>query len=536
MSNDESLTPRRRSLIPGASNEAPVPHDVHHGPQASEPSNADDQATEVYPSFVVEEPAPVQRAYRAPVQALPWFRRTWVLVTAAGVILLGAAIGITLALSGGPDQVAAPTASPSPTEESPSPSATVVSAPQTLLDDGIADDEYPPAAPRAGKGYPDALEMKDWVWDRVGPAWTLVSVSNYDPSSRATGPTVIYLASPEGKLFDLVHVERQGTVIQVVSWLTAERKARIQLTPLSYDESGKGGALVDLQTGAIENMVFSMKSGQSAIETFGAASASGAELWSGSDANYGERRFERWTAADGWNRVLTETDISPWTWIASHDGSFVAAELYSTGDSGFASARSGPPGEPVFVVYDVASGSSKLVRPSYGSVAEGWCNLTGVTDKGAPVVLCWRPGSEQSRWASAADKTPLAPLSQEDLRGLQMPGSLYEVTRADLSGQGITLVSAASDSQVYEVDVDSGGSSVPVLKAGTDVPYGGLSQLYAMRVAEGVTLLRSNEACAIIDTENAHGAMLAATTSGAIGCVGYGMGNGSPPSSLFGGE
>ena len=536
MSNDEGVTPRRRSLIPGASDEISVPHDAHDEQQAPEPNNVDDQATEVYPSFVLEEHTPLPRAYGATGEKPPWFRRTWVLVAAAGAVLFGVTIGITLALSGGAEQVAAPSASPTPTEQSPSPSATVAPAAATLLDDGIAAAEYPPAAPSAGNGYPDALEMKDWVWDRVGPTWTLVSVSNYDPNSHTAGPAVIYLASPEGKLFDLVHLERPGSAIQVVSWFPSERKARIQLTPLTYDESGKGGALVDLQTGAIEDMAFSMNSGQSAIETFGAASASGAELWSGSDANYGERRFERWTAEGGWNRVLTEADISPWTWVASHDGSFVAAELYSTGDSGFASPRSGPPGEPVFVVYDVTSGSSRLVRPSYGSAGDGWCNLTGVTEKGDPVVVCWKPDNEQSRWSTAADKQPLAPLSQDDLRALQMPGSLFEVTKADLPKQGITLVSAASDSQVYEVSVDSGGSAVAVLKAGTDLPYGGLSQLYAARAAEGVTLVTANEACAIIDTENAHGVTLASTTSGAIGCIGYGMGNGTVPSSPFGGE
>ena len=86
------------------------------------------------------------------------------------------------------------------------------------------------------------------MWDRVGPTWTLVSVANYDRSAQTTAPSVIYLASPEGVLFDLVHINRPGGIAQVVSWLPSERKARIQVNPLAYDSTG-GGALVDLQTG-----------------------------------------------------------------------------------------------------------------------------------------------------------------------------------------------------------------------------------------------------------------------------------------------
>ena len=145
-------------------------------------------------------------------------------------------------------------------------------------------------------------------------------------------------------------------------------------------------------------------------------------------------------------------------------------------------------------------------------------------------------GQSQSFWATAKDGKPLVELSQKDLSDLQMPGALYDVTSADLNAQGITLTSAVNDPQVYEVSVDSGGSPVVVLKAGSDIPFGGLSQVHAARVVNGVTLLQANEACAIIDTKNAHGVTLASTTSGAVGCIGYGTGNGSPPASPFGGE
>ncbi|NYI40071.1 hypothetical protein [Demequina lutea] len=535
MSNDEGETPRRRSLIPGASDEVPVTHDAENAQVADEPTDARDQPTEVYPAFAATEQAPLPHLYRKPVQALPWFRRTWVIATAAGIIVLGAVIGVILALTGGGTAGAAPTVSPSPTGTSPSPSASAEPAVPTLLDDGIAADEYPPAAPSAGPGYPNALIMKDWVWDHVGPTWTLVSVSNYDPTARTAGPSVIYLASPEGVLFDLAHVNKPGSVIQVVSWLTGERKARIQITSMSYTQPDTHGALVDLQTGAVDDIAFTMATGQSATETFLAASAAGGELWSAVDENYSERRYERWTAAGGWQRALTDADVSPWTAIANHDGSVVAAELYSTGDSGYASARSGPPGEPVLVVYDVASGSQTLVRPSYGPSGDRYCNLTAVSDAGDPIVACWEGASQQTQWATAVDGKPLVELSQESLRTLQMSSALYDVTTAAFPAQGISVVSAVKDPQVYEVSVDSGGSPVAVLKVGSGIPYGGLSQFYAARVAEGVTLVRANEACAIIDTVNAHAVTFASATSGIVGCIGYGGGNGNPPSYPFGG-
>jgi hypothetical protein len=565
--NQEGAVPQRRSLIPGASQEIPVSHDSEYVEANGQPTqvfeafdandepspvyeafdandeptqvfeafDANDQPSPVYEPSDLSQPAPEPPAFWEPTQALPWFRRTWVIATAAGVIILGAAIGVIAALSGGGTPVAAPTVSPSASQTSPSPSASAGPAARTLLDDGIAADKYPPAAPSAGAGYPAALVMNDSVWDHVGPTWTLVSVSNYDVNAHTAGPSVIYLASPEGVLFDLVHVNKPGSVIQVVSWLTSERKARIQVTPMANDQPGTRGALVDLQTGAVQDMTFSMSTGESAIETFGAASAAGAELWSAVDPNYAERRYERWTAAGGWKQVLTDADASPWTVLASHDGSFAAAELYSTADSGFASERSGPPGQPVFVVSDVASGSETLVRPSYGPTSDRWCSLAAVSDAGDPLVACWRGDSQETVWETAADGKPLAELSKADLLTMQVPGALYGATTAELPAQGVTLVSAATDAQVYEVSVDSGGSRVAVLKAGSDIPYGGLSQFYAARVAEGVTLVRANEACAIIDTKNAHGVTLASATSGILGCIGYGQGNGNPPSYPYGG-
>lgn len=543
--NDGPHTPQRRSLIPGASQELPVSH-----PDAMEPAEPD--ATSVFAADELQgaygyeqtegqspEPAveyadyPIQNPsqelpaeHEVPRLPAPWYRRTWVIATAAGVVVLGAGIGVIAALSGGGGAVAAPTSSPSPspTQASPSASAAPVAS---LLDDGIDADEYPKAAKSAGAAYPEALVMEDWVWDRVGPTWALVSVAHYDAAAGTASSTVIYLASPEGVLFDLAHIDQAGMVAQVVSWLPSERKARIQLTPVSYEEEREGGALLNLQTGALEQMAFTMAGGKSRSESFQAASADGAELWSAFDDDYAERRFERWSPSGGWQRVLSDADLAQWTAVSSQDGSVVAVEIASSVDSGFASGRSGQPGEPVIVVYDVSTGGQAVLRPSYEGGGDSWCGLAAVSNEGDPIITCWQDGGERTLWAKVADGRPLTELSPTDLQALQLQSALYDATTATLADEGVTLVSAASDSQVYEVTVDSGGSPVTVLKAGSDVPFGGLSQFYATRVTDGVTLVRATEACAIVDTQNANGVVLAASDSGTIGCIGYGRGNGA---------
>lgn len=529
--NDEGVTPRRRSLIPGASQESPRADEAEY-PLAGDAPTESYQPTEVYEALGEEGHAAPSVIAPDPVPTVPWFRRTWVVATAAGAVVLGVTIGVIVALAGSDNPVAAPSVSPSPTETSPTPTASAEPAAPTLLDDGIADDEYPVSAPSAGPDYPNALVMENWVWDRVGPTWSLVSVGNFDASAGTSGPSVIYLASPEGVLFDLVHVNDPGGIAQVVSWLPSERKARIQISQVASDTS-PGGALVDLQTGAVEKMSFKTDTGQSLVEFFLAASSGGAELWSAQDADYRSVRYESWTPSGGWKRVMSEPDIIPWTVVSSPDGSVVAGEIFSTDDSGFRSARSGPPGQPAIVILNVDTGAQTVVRPIYDSVATRWCNLYGVAEEGAPILSCWNESSGDQTWLLATDGKPLNALRAD---AVQLPMNFWELSWADIPALGISVESAAHDGQVYEVAVANGAASVPVLKAGVDIPYGGLSQFRATKVAEGVVFVEATDACAVIDTENAHGVPLATTKNGIIGCVAYGFGNGTASAYPYGGE
>ena len=217
-------------------------------------------------------------------------------------------------------------------------------------------------------------------------------------------------------------------------------------------------------------MSFSLNSGRSTSEAFLAKSANGAEVWTAQDGDYRSTRFESWTRAGGWKRILSEGDISSWTMVGSKDGSYVASEIYSTGDSGFSSVRSGPPGQPVLVLVDVYSGTQSPIRPIYDPTAN-WCQLYGVSDGGAPILSCRDESYSDQLWRMAKDGKPLSALSAD---ALQLPTNFWDLSGADLPSLGISPVSAANEMQVYEVSVGSGVSSKVVLKAGVDIPYWGV--------------------------------------------------------------
>src|SRR5690606_34991640 len=115
---------------------------------------------------------------------------------------------IVVVVSSDGEATVVPSPSPSPTV-SPSPSASGEPASAFgLLDDGIDDDEYPAAVASRPQGLPPAHVMESWVWDRVGPAWTVVSVAPQITweDLPANSEAVVDLVSPEGVHFELVRV------------------------------------------------------------------------------------------------------------------------------------------------------------------------------------------------------------------------------------------------------------------------------------------------------------------------------------------
>ncbi len=304
------------------------------------------------------------------------------LVGGVVVVAFGLGIGI-MALAGG----AGPSPSVGPSESPhPLPNPTMVS----YFDDGIADDAYPAAATWRGEGYPQALQMEDWVWDSVGPGWALVlfgRATGTDSSGGDAPPTpVVYLVSPEGVYFELAELpQKVADGPQLVSWHEADREARIV-----WDFASEGG-LLDLTAGGVDETNFQMSSGRTYNVQFLAGNAAGDEVWMARGSDGLENRFELWPNKSPWERILVGQNdlyLEWFTFPASPSGSAIALQVYSTADPAVASARSGPPGEPRLVVYSLDTGEDRFIRPQM-PMAHPSCTYLGWIDDSSVGYACW---------------------------------------------------------------------------------------------------------------------------------------------------
>lgn len=171
-------------------------------------------------------------------------------------------------------------------------------------------EDYPPVVASRGEGFPEAYEMRDWVWDFVGEGWTVQSYSvgeDLSVDKPAMVPdAVLYLVDPDGVAFELASLDPEYSVgMRVVSWQEDARTAH-----LAWDGANEAGsttgAQVDLETGTVSPLVFATPWGQSSTVAPLAVSASGNELW---EAWLGtHQRFYRYAAADGWT-VASVNDL-----------------------------------------------------------------------------------------------------------------------------------------------------------------------------------------------------------------------------------
>ena len=227
----------------------------------------------------------------------------------AVVAVLAVGGGTVAAMSAwGPDAVAPATQSATPTATAtgewstsppPSPTATAPAADGGL--DGIAD--YPALARARGEGFPAAYVMEDWVWDHVGPGWSLESYSlridpYVDPDQEVPNAAV-YLASPDGATFELAVLDRaQSAGLRILSWREDERTATVDWE--GHEELGDAAEL-DLETGALDPLDFTMPGKvHSNWELPLAVSAAGTELWKAYGEGNPVPRFYRWSHDDGW--------------------------------------------------------------------------------------------------------------------------------------------------------------------------------------------------------------------------------------------
>jgi len=347
--------------------------------------------------------------------------------------------------------------------------------------DGIAPDEYPPVAQSRGAGYPEALEMEDWVWDRVGPTWALVLYAG-SPNVFASAPEFakpeLDLVSPEGVHFALPELTIPGNDWPMLaSWREESREAVV--TPNGYG-AGVGNYLVGLDSGAGEQVVLPRDyrgDDRCSQEDWGypvGAGASGRELWGigpcvASDGLEYELYFQ-WTASDGWVRAFPDpqdvslrgftafprnggaTDVSP-------DGSSVVFQVTPIGDTWHPTgARSGPEGVPRVLVYSLETGENRVTTPTFPASETDVPYYQGWFDSSTILFQAGGGRDDAGRsYGLSADGSPATQLVDPDA---SLTSALGRDASVSPNGWPFTLVSERSDYSVYEVRMTVDGREV----------------------------------------------------------------------------
>ncbi|WP_152650190.1 hypothetical protein [Demequina aestuarii] len=250
---------------------------------------------------------------------------------AAAVLAIGAigvgAYGLTTTNRAEP---ALPNLSSSPESSvpyNPSPEPSISPSPMTPTEpsadprfddspDGIADDAYPALAAdrgaivpgdadREATMYPRAHVMEDWVWEAVGEGWALDVVSvtwNIGHFENPLPPAVLYLVSPEDVHFELRELpERMWASPRVTSWREQQGTASMWWRNVDGDEHTGRGAVVDLRTGDVDDLVMAVYGETAHDYSFVMSNAAGDELWRAeSDAGFKYYRWRDGADDDGW--------------------------------------------------------------------------------------------------------------------------------------------------------------------------------------------------------------------------------------------
>ncbi|WP_084125230.1 hypothetical protein [Demequina sp. NBRC 110054] len=334
-------------------------------------------------------------------------KNVWIGGGVAGVAVLAVGVGWALAWPGG-DADASPAVRVTVTAESTDVAPIVATAGaeaaadpiEVVVDpDGIADDEYPEAAPARTDPneyegsefeyyatkveYPDALVMEDWVWDLVGAGWSMALVSGVADGyhdSYVQPPAVLYLVSPEDVYFEVARLPDEiAGGAQIVSWDEDDGWIR-----LGWWE-GSSSARFDYLTGAWEEIVF-VSYGETAWHNgFTAANAEGDELW---DAySFGGRKYYRWDAdSEAWSASALVDKGSEMRAIAtSSDGDRVLVSLEddqgaTTGEVYLYTLSSDEVESytvPLFVQLYEAARTGQFADSAAEGTRWGWGSLTG---------------------------------------------------------------------------------------------------------------------------------------------------------------
>lgn len=384
-------------------------------------------------------------------QGAPLRSRRGLFVGAGAGVVLVAVIGATAIamLGGGGDP--SPSASPSASSSlAPLPNPTPQGS--GFFDDGIADEDLPPMAASRGDGYPEAHQMEEWVWDKVGPNWSLVlfagSVTS-DPVEEARTP-VIYLSSSEGTFFELVEIPAAASVApELVSWHEEDRVASIVW------EFGNSGAFLGLTDGFLDELAFTgQSSGDWHPELFLAGNAAGTELWSIPDSN-GHSRYYTWSPGGEWQRVLADKrDVASPVGSSTHKG--ISADPGGTRVLFMKTSGTAEPGRD-YMVYDLDTGETTDVIPDYPRGWE-WCGVDGWGSRDTLLMVCMADdwGTTQSYLMEVSGGGSMTPVD-EDLHANPSlgygPGDIYVVPGSPVE---LVMTSGGRASKIQIPQADGG--------------------------------------------------------------------------------
>jgi hypothetical protein len=497
---------RRRSVIPTTGEPLVFPS----GKVAQDPrrynladARADDDAEagilpvaadvdSVAPSPEVDSP----RLDEVAVSAADARRRSlprWAWIAGPAAIVAIVVIAVVVANAQVPPATG-PSPSPTPTTSS---TAVPTPAPQALLfDDGIADDEYPTPAPSRGDRYPAALTMEDWVWDRVDSGWalSLVDASYQEEYETPAGVSVLYLVSPEGVSFELFGLPKSYSESpKIVSWHEDEKTARI------VTSWGEAAALVDLTTGVVDPLSFSMRKGSSQSTHFVAASDANLELWVARGDDWSETRAFTWSPSAGWKRVMDQGDyyFDDYTLSVSPDGMQAMFRVHDNNASGYASSRSGKPYRPNVIFFDLSTNQDSFVRINYPSWAE-YCYMRDWLDD-SPRLGCWDDGESQETFLVEPSGKLVAVDGERS--GI---GAMWDLKEYTDPASGIVFKSEAGSHEVFEAWVPGPDGAVMVAEAGDQWPRSGVTLTRVVLVKPGLFRVETQQdGTYVIDTLNA---------------------------------
>ncbi len=114
--------------------------------------------------------------------------------------------------------------SPAPTLSSVAVASPTASTPARTSWDDVLPSDYPAYVADQDPREPRARVLEPWIWDHVGPGWSLAVWNAFGASEQGLGAQALFLIAPNGEIFRHSTL-RHDIGIGVVAWSSSERVA-----------------------------------------------------------------------------------------------------------------------------------------------------------------------------------------------------------------------------------------------------------------------------------------------------------------------